>query len=65
MGDKSIIEVLRGEKVVLSLSRKDDTNLPQGNKWHPCGNMGQLSLEGPGFDNSVAVNNLFISQIRF
>ena len=44
------LEVLEAESADLSLSRKDDTNLAPGNKWHPCTNMGPPSLEGQGYD---------------
>jgi len=33
------LEVYEVEKIVLSLSRNDNTYLPQGNKWYSANNM--------------------------
>jgi len=58
------LEVLEAESADLSLSRKDDTNLAQGNKWHPVPIWARRAWKGRVMINTVAVTTLLISQIR-
>lgn len=53
--------VLEAVSADLSISLKDNINIPQGNKRHPFSKMGQPSLEGQGYDQHRG-SHYFINQ---